>query len=178
MKRWVLFCLFISSYTPLFLILVVRDLNLENYVKSGLFAQPWFAVPLLVGPIVANLTLWWMFQKARLQEPDQITLSRISPKGAEALNYIATYIIPFVSFSTQKLNDVVAIGLLLMVLGLVYVQSNLIHINPMLSAFGYGVFEVETSNGLHLFLVSRTASVRRRSSIRVVRLSDSVYLEV
>jgi hypothetical protein len=159
--------LFFSSYSPLFLILAIR--NLANTVEGAYVLTAIAAVSLLA-------LAWFLYDK-RKQASHYVTFTRVASRDADVMAYIVTYFIPFLGISVSNPVDAVSLGLMLGLIAVVYVNSNLIYINPILGLFGYRLFEVETENGKISALVSRTDYVKTGSPIAVVSLDNYILLE-
>jgi hypothetical protein len=56
------------------------------------------------------------------------------------LDYIFVYILPFISFGGLK--ELVSFALIVFIVGNIYVKTDLIAINPVLSLFGYSIYKI------------------------------------
>jgi hypothetical protein len=72
-----------------------------------------------------------------------IEVRKVVPKEGEVLSYIAVYLVPFLGLDLSKSDDVVAFCVFLAVLGVIYVNSNMLFVNPLLSIVGYHTYEIE-----------------------------------
>jgi hypothetical protein len=115
-----------------------------------------------------------VFARRIAKAPFTITASR--SMNAEALNYVATYILPFLDSRPDDLSYATGLGIFYFVLGLIYVNSNMIHINPVLNVLGFRLFEVEV-DGTTLSLITRRRFIARNTMIYARRLGDDVLLE-
>jgi hypothetical protein len=61
-------------------------------------------------------------------------------------------------------------------IGMLYINSNMIHINPMLNLFGYHLYEVTLEDGDVHSLVTRRR-VRYKETLTVIRLGDEILFE-
>jgi peptidoglycan/LPS O-acetylase OafA/YrhL len=156
--------LFISSYVPLFVILAIRFRDLELEVACILAAA--------LGATSLVLLLW----KARRIQPDPHRIETVADRGAEVAGYLATYLLPFVTVTEPSARDIAAYVAFLAVVGIVYVQSDMVQINPLLYLFGYRVSAVTTGDGWSGVLISRSQP-RRGSAVLASRLQDTVALE-
>jgi hypothetical protein len=93
------------------------------------------------------------------------------------MSYIVTYILPFLAIKLTDPADVISLGLLLVVVGILYVNSNLIHTNPVLSLMRYHLFEIEDGDKKAATLICKRIYVRVDSELRVVSVGDYVLLE-
>ncbi|MBL3647443.1 hypothetical protein [Bacillus sp. RHFS10] len=170
------YMLFLSSYLPLFIILFLMNIN--NLLLC-LFI--WLIVT------VTLLTLKMYLDKPLKATPNfPIKLDKVNSKGSEALNYIVTYIIPFISFNSNITNSdgdfniptIFAFLVLFLVIGYLYMHNNLYHINPILSLF-YDINIVKDENGENLIVVSEKGKdVPLNSTIYTRNLSPSAVMFV
>jgi hypothetical protein len=159
--------LFLSSYFPLFAILTLLSFNknqIAAYTFAFLGAISWSGM---------ELYLWYVRNKVN---PETIRVSSCKRCDSEILSYIVTYLIPFmVDFSKPPL-ELAALGIFFVMVGFLYVNSNMIHINPMLSFRGYHLFEVTLPDGSLRSLLSK-GKVRQNTEVQVVVIGDDLYIE-
>ncbi len=187
MRRWAKWFLFFNSYTPLFLILVVRNLDPSGAPARGgetafglivhSLRLPWFSWALIALIAVSNLTLFvFMWQVRRLAGVSE-TVSRVSAKTGESLNYIVTYIIPFLGFNSTR--DIVPLVILMAVIGIIYVNSNLLYTNPMLAFCGYRACGMtRTRDDSDIVVLTKKRAEELGKSVKTAHLTENIYLEV
>ena len=95
----------------------------------------------------------------------------------EAIVYVVTYIIPFVALNQDSWQDWSALGLLLAIIGILYVNTPLIHVNPVLTLLGWLTYELTTTGGPKVLKTRRT-HVHGNQALTVVALGENVVLEV
>ena len=86
--------------------------------------------------------LVWHDSLFKSKSPHQATVTIVASKNGDVLNYIATYLIPFVSFKTDKINDLLAFVLLMIIMAIVYINANIYFINPFLILMRYSIVEI------------------------------------
>jgi hypothetical protein len=131
----------------------------------------------LLGVVSVVLLLFYLKQSATLAV-DDVVIEKISGKDTEAMSYIVTYLIPFLDIKLDEVSSAVSLLLLFLVVGVLYVHSNLIYINPTLNLLRYHLFEIEVEGGMTSALLSKRRFVERGASIRVVSLGEQILLEV
>jgi hypothetical protein len=72
---------------------------------------------------------------------------------------------------------VFSLGVVLFVIGLLYVNSNMIHTNPVLNIAGYHIFEIEDSKCKTTALICKRSYVRVGSELDAISVGDYVLLE-
>lgn len=158
--------MFLSSYFPLALIFFVL------FVSS----RPYIAASILAVGLLGLLGLWIYFRQVKRLAPIRITVTGFQRLDAEAMSYIVTYVIPFLAIPFSGWEQGVALSIFFVVLGILYVNSNMIHINPMLNLAGYHLYEVVLEGGGIQALISRRRIVRG-ASLSVVRLGEDILLD-
>lgn len=161
------FLLFLSSYSPLLLILAIRDS----------FKNRTVAIVLVVLAIASVIALFGYLRLTATYEPVSVKLSSISSKDSDAIGYIVSYLIPFLDVQFAEPQNAVALGVLFLVIGVLYVNSNMIYTNPILNLFRYHIFEVEVGDGKKTALITRREYIQTGTEVRVVPLGNFVALE-
>jgi hypothetical protein len=88
-----------------------------------------------------------------------IAVKRAVPMDGEVLSYIAAYLVPFLGLNLTELNDVVLFAGFLAVLCVVYINSNMIFVNPLLSLAGFHTFEVTDVNDSVFTVLTRQRDI-------------------
>lgn len=159
--------LFLSSYAPLFLIIAVRGWRDSRSL----------AIALAAIAVLSVLVLFVFLQFVRKLAADKVAVSSVISRDGDAMSYIVTYLLPFLAVKLNDPTDVVSLGLVLFVIGLLYVNSNMIHTNPVLNIAGYHIFEIEDSNGKTTALMCKRSYIRIGSEIDAISVGDYVLLE-
>ncbi|WP_188455468.1 hypothetical protein [Virgibacillus oceani] len=136
---------------------------------------------------ITILTLKWYLDNPLKASPNiPVKLERINNRSSEALNYIVTYIIPFISFNSNIFNSegdlniptIFAFLVLFLVIGNLYMHNNLYHINPVLSLF-YDINVAKGTKGESLIIVSdKGKDVPLNSTVFMRKLSPGALMYV
>ncbi len=169
------FALFLSSYSPAWLILAVRSFQ----HSTALF---WTSTGLAVVSAGAFLVF---IRVARQGGPFRASVTEVEPRDTELAAYVATYLLPFVVVFGATIQDVLALGLFLFFIGLLWVNSSMIYLNPLLALIGYHVYIVRitpiggTSATLSAnFLLSYQKDLRPGDEVRVDRIGRGVLIDL
>jgi hypothetical protein len=127
--------LFLSSYSPVFVLLALR-------AYGRVCAVVVLALVLLVLAI-AGVALFLSI--ARRTEAQTMKVLSVQSRDTDLAGYLVAYLLPFVGVLAADWRDVLALALFIVFVGIVYVNSRMIYVNPLLAAFGY-----------HLILVTAT----------------------
>lgn len=135
---------FLSSYTPLWIILCISNwpmLDAETMVlvEGSLL----ISVVCIVVSLISNaIVLWYLSsrQKKNKQYEGEIkTIKAISDLSRE---YIVTYAISLIGFNLMEGKDAISFTVLLAFFAFLYIKHDQIIYNPMLELFGYRLYEV------------------------------------
>lgn len=159
--------LFLSSYAPLFLIITTRGWRDNRHL----------AVALAVIAVLSVVVLFVFLHTAQKLSADKVSVSSVISRDGDAMSYIVTYLLPFLAVKINDPTDVVSLGIVLFVIGLLYVNSNMIHTNPVLNIVGYHIFEIQDGNGKTTALICKRSYVRTGSEINAISVGDYVLLE-
>ena len=113
----------------------------------------------------------------RLAPAIEIRAAPAHVRDAEAMSYIVTYFLPFLGISGDNWPDAASLLLVYAVVAIIYVNSNLIYINPMLNLAGYRLFEVVGPKGKVSALITRRDYILPGAELNVVSLGNYVLLE-
>lgn len=168
MRSWVKFMLFLSAYTPLFLIFIIKYLDFLS-----IYFFIWIS-------IIAVANIFWIpvFYITKNWTANYLKVKTSSNKTGDVLTYIIAYIITFVRFEFSCWQDWVSLFILLIILFIVFINSNLIFINPILNIAGYKIHLVTTSNEETLTLISKKIRLSKNKQIKCKNMSDDIFLEV
>jgi hypothetical protein len=159
--------LFLSSYFPLTVIFFVLFLTKNRTV----------AILVLTMGVVGLIGIALYLHTARRLNPTSVKVASLQRRDAEAMSYIVTYIIPFLAIPFQTLAEALSLGVFFFVLGVLYVNSNMIHINPTLNLSGYRLYEITLETGAVHSLITRRVVVRG-DMVKVVKAGEGILLEV
>jgi hypothetical protein len=175
-RRWVLWSLFVSSYTPLFFLIGLRAINHSQLiaVASG--------VLVVLGAGGTLLFLVTAHQKAL----GDYQLLEVENRDPDVAAYAATYLLPFLTVFSGSWQDVASLVGFIGILGVIYVRSRLIYINPVLTVLGFRLWRVipltpgAVADPDHppwpRFLLTTSGRLQRGDVISARRLTDDLLL--
>ncbi len=172
MKLWIKGGLFLSAYLPLFLILMIK--NWYNPITVAVF------LGVLLYSFVWFLLIWYI-QKST---SESFSVIKVEDKTKELLAYLVPYIISFITINFSDLRDTISLGVLLVILFVVYINSDLLFVNPLLSFFYFKIYAAEvckTTVGCEdvtntITLITKR-TIKPRDDILVWDISENVVLE-
>lgn len=159
--------LFLSSYSPLLVILAMRAWNTNRTLAA------FFGTLALVSLVFLSLFL----RKARAISPELVKVEGVSSMASETLSYVVTYLFPFLGVDYSDTLGLLSLAILFMVLAVIYVRANLIHVNPLLLMVGVQVFRIRTGSGKEIAVLTRRDHIPIHSQLRLIPLGDYVSME-
>ncbi len=130
--------LFISAYSPLFIILAVKDFDF----KSSHLKHP-FAVYILLAFTILSLFLLFLSVKLLRRGTMPVEVININNRSVDLINYTIPYILSFFGFDLSKPGDVISLSIFLFILLLLTLKTQSVFLNPILALFGYGLYDLE-----------------------------------
>ena len=149
--------LFIVSYAPLFILIIVKQVHEgEGYLNWGGFNRDsiylflekfglsaFLGIIIVVGIVGLKIFISNLY-KSSDTSGSLINISEVENKNSEAISYIGTYIIPFLFQDYSSWYSLVSLGIVFLVIFFIYINSSLILINPLLNIF-CSLYEVKYS---------------------------------
>jgi len=160
--------LFLSSYFPLALIFFFLFVTQDPI---------WATVVLVIGASGLLIMILYFFQIAPRLAPIQERVIGVHGRDADTMSYIASYLIPFVAIPFGGWQQAAALLVFVVVLGIVYVNSNMIHINPMPNLMGYHLYEITVENSGEPYALISRRRVGRGETLRLVDIGSGIFLE-
>lgn len=136
------FVWFLSSYTPLWLILIILNFPCNLRDKKSIFWVLFF----LIITIISNNYVRIELKKIRIldnDEPNIIIVKKAKRINNVSVEYIITYAMSFITFDLYNLKGIISFILLISFFAYLYIKNNQIMYNPMLEICGYKFFEIE-----------------------------------
>lgn len=189
-----LISLFITSYIPLFVIIIAKQMYLGyDYLFWGGWNKDAFdcfishfgmSVLLLIisiGGMVGILIFLHNVEKDH-KNGDDVIVTKICNKNSDAIGYIATYIVPFFAGDFSDLVEWAVFMFIMIVIYVIYIQSNMILINPILRICNYSLLEIEykvlggSSDKSHdAQIITKTKDFKEDANYKIYQLGFKMY---
>lgn len=167
--------LFLASYSPLFIILTVRQYD----ATVAAYGQTAGVLILLIGPFATLGTA--LLAPAIFKEYDKIHGQRRKLDGQiesvekDAILYFVTYVIPFVGIGKAGWIDLVSYLIIFIVIYSVYIRAGLVYLNPVLSMTGFKTYKIATAER-NVVLITKKAH-KGGVNAEMIEIEDGVYYE-
>lgn len=172
--------LYIISLWLLFFLVAVKEFVFISWNFSLKFEDvKYFFITNAISSIALLLSVLGLFFYARFtyilkgstKLPKEI--KKIEDQSYEHLTFLTTYIIPFLRVKLEG-KDLVVTILLLIIIGAIFVKTNLFYKNPTLALLGYKLYKVDTEKANGLIFISRQ-NLKLGDKVHHIPLSDNVY---
>ncbi len=174
--------LYVISLWLLFLLIIIKEFkwdmwcknvdfwtNLKTLICNNLLSTSAFV--LLVLGIIFLFDLRYKIE-GTLDLPKKV--KEIKNLNYEHLTFLTTYIIPFICFELDDLRNTFIFVFLLVIIGAIYVKTNLFYSNPTLALLGYHIYEVKTSKDTEMILITQ-GKLNEGQSFSDLKVGNTVY---
>ena len=158
--------LFLSSYAPLALIF------------AGLFwrDRPVAAAVNLAIAALSLLGLAVFFLGAHRLAPRQSKVVSIRGRDDQVMSYVMSYLVGFLSVAFGDTRHLLALAAFFLLLAYIYVNANVIHVNPALNLLFYHLYEITLEDGEVYNLIAR-GRIRRGATLSFATVGDDILLQ-
>lgn len=193
LRNLALLSLFITSYIPLFAIVVLKQVNDGwtylhwggfNCEAIGCFLKSfWMSAVLLCLSVfgVVGTILLFRNLKTNLPNGSAVKVTKINNRNSEAIGYIATYIVPFFASDFSSWVECVVFVVIMTLIYTIYTNSSMILINPLLSIW-YSLLEIEytivgdSSEGTHdALIITNTKDFKENINYQIYQIGFKLY---
>jgi hypothetical protein len=142
--------------------------NIEHFMELNALSLASFFLSLL------GLFFYIRFSyilKGSTKLPKEI--QKIEDQSYEHLTFLTTYIIPFLRVKLEG-KDLIVTILLLIIIGAIFIKTNLFYKNPTLALLGYKLYKVDTELNKGLIFISKDY-LKLGDKVQHILLSDNIY---
>lgn len=164
--KWLLF---ITSYVPLYLLLLLNNLGLKEWsewvnpviLKQAFCKNLHFNLTMIILS-VCSIIILICFSSLKNDSSIKYKSETIQNSSSDILNYFITYLFPLLSMDINSPGSIIVNCLVFWLIGLLYVEGSMLYLNPMLILFRYHVIRIEDK-----VLITRKNIVELQQSIAV-----------
>jgi len=176
--------MFLSSYTPLFAILFLKVLSqiyesVETFNKSEALDYIYSnttvivvicAILLLI--IVPNVILGLILRYTKsTTNPKQLKIHSVKKMNHIYMEYLISYIIPFLSFDFNNMFDMFALLFLLSTICIIYINSDLLYVNIVFNVCRYNLFKVNEEQDDEYMILTKKKHLKSNGILKVTNIS-------
>lgn len=138
--------LYLSSFAPLFLLLLIKELiEILNQNWSFNFLNTAMLLLLFAFLIIGICTFLIIVKKIngnRLNKTIKI-ISKSNITDQHFLGYFSLFVLFAVSFEIEMYSMACVFFVVLLLIGIVYIKNDMYYINPLINILGYSFYDVE-----------------------------------
>lgn len=135
--------LFISAYSPLVLILAVKDFDFDN---SFNFKHP-LTISIILGIALLSIFLLFITMGSIKRGNMPVKVVSVKNRSSDLINYTIPYIVSFFGFDLSKTEDVTSLGVFLLLMLFLTIKSKSVFLNPILLLAGYNLYDLDYKFG-------------------------------
>lgn len=180
--KWLLF---ITSYVPLYLLLILNNLEIKERgqwkdwetLRQALFNHLSFNLVMMIlsiGSIIILICLNFLKSNSHID----CNVKDVKNNSGDILNYFITYLFPLLSMDINNSSSIVVNVFVFLIIGLLYVKGDLLYLNPMLILLRYEVIQL----GDRIVITHKTNSelqkyIIEKGRIDVHEICNGIYVE-
>lgn len=166
-----------------FLIITVKA-PAEKFVINDLSTWKLLLMANLI-PIISTILLVYCFYSYKKFDFDlkgatdvPFEIKKLESINYEHLTFLATYVVPLISFDFGNGRQMIVLALLLIVMGIIYIKTDLFYANPSLALLGFhiyradGHFKIGDRAGIILICRGR---LTENQKVVYIKLDDRIY---
>jgi hypothetical protein len=123
--------------------------------------------------LVAYLKLDYRLVKGGYRNPWKVV--HIENMNYETLTFLATYIIPLLFIDLDKDRNPYVLFLMLLVIGIIFIKTNVFYTNPTLSLLNFYIYRIDTISEQKIIVISK-GKIAINDWIYHKRISDNIFL--
>lgn len=129
--------------------------------------------------IILSGLLGYVYFKDNLKNAKRLPVELVECESVnyENLSFLATYVIPLVCFPMDTDREIFVLFAVIVIIGCIFVKTNLYYTNPSLVLLGFNVYYVKCRDEVAFRegIVIVKGQLKEKDTIKYMSLSDNVY---
>ena len=127
--------------------------------------------------LLGGVGYWWFKDSLNNAKQLPVEIRECESINYENLSFLATYIIPLVCFPMETDREVFVMFSVIVIIGCIFVKTDLYYTNPSLILLGFNVYRVRTNSGKEFRqgIAIIKGKLKKGDNIKYLPLSDNVY---
>ncbi len=134
--------LYISAYSPLFVILAVKNFD---FIWSQDPITKWTIILVIIVVVVSSIALLLCSLSYADRGNMNAKITSIKNRSLDLISYTVPYIVLFVGVDLSKLWDIMSLVVFLLMMMIISIRSGTVFFNPVLLIWGYHMYDIEYS---------------------------------
>lgn len=170
LKKNVRILMFLTSYFPLFVIIMIK-----HFEQIEVF---YVLIPIIVISSIGLMHIFSTLNKiggSYTIGDSVVAKGRIENTSKSTLEYFLTYVVPLLAFNLTEWKEFTIFGIVFFIIGVLYVKSDLIYMNPTLILLRFNIYKVILDDR-EVVVISKNNN-RKGILNRVIEIGGGVYYE-
>ena len=179
--------LYVISLWLLFLLVIIITVKIpfcwgDNCHFIG-FNQ--FNTAIVIPVICLACLLWGIYEFKRFKFDIEgstnlpFKLVKVESINYEHLTFLATYIIPLVTFDFESVRYLIVLALLLIFMGVIYIKTDLFYANPSLALLGFHIYKADglfkgDDTRENIIIITRS-KLTKNERVSYIKLDERIY---
>lgn len=179
---WQKFEFYIISLFFLFLLLFVNRVPIcfnSNSEFVGFFSliTTYLLISLCVILMIFGILFFFKFQFNFKNGSSllPITVKEIENVNFESVTFLATYIVPLACIDLDKDRSALMLIIILILIGWIYIKTNLFYTNPTLAVLGYHIYKISSDTKSDITIITKK-KISVGDNIYLKNIDDKIYL--
>lgn len=176
LRPWASLVLFLSAYSPLMLILIIKD---YDAISPGFLPQnPLFSGILLLIAVFSSLAV--LRSVREIDGGLTVTVTKASNKSGDMFGYTIPYMLSFMKVDLGDWQVILSLALFLSILFIMAYRTQTVFVNPILALAGYMLIDCTFKRGekeIQAMVVTRQP-LAVGDTCRMERMSHYLYIAI
>ena len=133
--------IFLSSYSPLAIIFIIKDLDSTTYYPQHLWTAAIIGIVALLACVVV------IRSAASVKGGVPVTILKVTNKSGDMFTYTIPYMISFYNFSLGDWKTLLSLFVFMALMFALAYRTQNMFINPVLALTGYGLYDCQFRDG-------------------------------
>ena len=140
--------LFLSSFVPLFLLLITKEIvEIINKNWSLNFLNSFLLIMLLTMLFIGIYFLYKIINEVKEYKPEKIKIiNKTNSTDQHFLGYFSLFVLFAISYDIEMYSMAIIFIMVLTMIAIVYIKNDMYFINPLLNIIGYSYYKIEYIN--------------------------------
>lgn len=176
--------LYIVSLILLFVSIIIKtfDYHYDYHEVCSTWSCTWNALSINIPTVICTLFIvvglivyFAYFKELNGDFAHPKTVKTIENISNNHLSFLATYILPFVTFDFEDARNWIILIFMIVIIGIIYVKTNFFYTNPTLSLFGVYVYYITFEGDENKIIAISRKKLNAGDVIRRRHIDENIY---
>jgi hypothetical protein len=174
--------LYIVSLILLFISIIIKTYEYISWQPCTSWVCVWEAITLNIPTavclffiVIGVIVYFAYFKELDGDFASPKTVKTIENISNNHLSFLATYILPFVTFDFEDARNWIILIFMLVIIGIIYVKTNFFYTNPTLSLFGVYVYYITFEGDENKIIAISRKKLKAGDVIKRRHIDENIY---